>query len=112
MAYDKGLAQRVEEALESFDLSGLAGKKMFGGVGYLLEGNLACGVINDQLIVRVGKDAYGDALKKPGVSLFDIRGGRPMTGWVMVSMEVLDEDDALLSWVRQGVSFAGTLPPK
>jgi len=63
MAFDEGLAQRVRE--EIGQLPGFVEKKMFGGVGFMLRGNMACGVINEDLIVRVGPDRYQDALAPP-----------------------------------------------
>ena len=109
MAYDETLALRVSTALAS--LSNLAEKKMFGGVGYLLNGNMACGVYKEYLIVRVGPDHYDEALEKEHTKVFDIT-GRPMTGWVMVTPQGCAADDDLQSWVRQGLEFAATLPPK
>jgi len=109
MPYDEKLALRVRIALEN--LPGLTEKKMFGGVGYLLHGNMACGVHKEFLIVRIGPDAYQDALDKPHTKVFDIT-GRPMTGWVMVTPEGCTDSAALTSWVQRGVDFAATLPPK
>ncbi len=111
MAYDETLAKRVDAALEKLNPPKLVDKKMFGGIGFMVQGNLACGVIDDRLIVRVGKEAYEEVLTKPGVGLFDIT-GRPMSGWVMVEAEALESDAALAGWVEQGVEFALTLPPK
>lgn len=90
---------------------GVEERAMFGGLSFLLHGNLACGVIGDDLCVRVGVDDYEEALAKPGAREFDFS-GRPMRGWVMVAGNTLDEEEALDSWVRRGVDFAGTLPPK
>ncbi|MGD2040408.1 MAG: TfoX/Sxy family protein [Anaerolineae bacterium] len=109
MAYDEGLAQRVREALG--DLPGLVEKKMFGGVGYLVQGNMACGVNQDDLIVRVGPEAYEDALVEPHTRVFDMT-GRPMRGWIVVTPEGYGSDADLDEWVQRGVRFAATLPPK
>jgi TfoX/Sxy family transcriptional regulator of competence genes len=109
MPYDKGLAQRIEETLE--DVSGVEEKKMFGGICYLVNGNMACGVYKDYLIVRVGPDAYKKALARPYAKEFDIT-GKSMKGWVMVSEQGYDDDAALHDWVRMGLDFAGSLPPK
>jgi TfoX/Sxy family transcriptional regulator of competence genes len=111
MAYDERLAKRVDAALEKLNPPKLVDKKMFGGIGFMVQGNMACGVIDERLIVRVGKEAYEEALAKPGTRLFDIT-GRPMSGWVMVEAEVLESDAALAGWVEQGVRFALSLPPK
>jgi TfoX/Sxy family transcriptional regulator of competence genes len=109
MAYDEGLAQRIQEILD--DIPGIEEKKMFGGICYLIKGNMACGVYKDFLIVRVGPDNYADSLAKPHAAEFDIT-GRPMKGWVMVSAEGYDDDAVLHDWVRMGLDFAGSLPPK
>jgi len=109
MAYDEGLAQRVREEL--IHKPGYEEKKMFGGIGFMLLGNMACGVISEDLIVRVGPDRYDESLAEPHVKEFDMT-GRPMTGWVVVSPEGTRADEDLLSWVECGVAFASTLPAK
>ena len=109
MAYDEGLAQRVLETLEG--TPGMTEKKMFGGVGYLLNGNMACGVNRDTLIVRVGPQAYQEALAQPHVRVFDMT-GRPMKGWVVVEPPGYEADEDLKSWVQRGLDFASSLPPK
>jgi TfoX/Sxy family transcriptional regulator of competence genes len=109
MAYDEGLAQRIREALG--DLPGLVEKKMFGGVGFMVHGNMACGVHKDALVVRVGPKEHKEALARPHTRPFDIT-GRPMTGWVMVAPEGCQSDEDLKDWVKDGVDFAITLPPK
>ena len=109
MAYDAGLAQRVRRIISSAD--DLVEKEMFGGLAFLLNGNMACGVIGDEVIVRVGKDHYADALEKEGAREFDFS-GRPMAGWVTVEARALEEDDDLRQWVEQGASLARSLPAK
>ena len=109
MAYDEGLAQRIREQLT--DEHGVVEKQMFGGVAFLLGGNMSVGVIKDEMCVRVGPDAYEAALAQPGARLFDFS-GRPMKGWVMVGTEGLADDDTFAAWVARGVSFARSLPPK
>jgi len=84
---------------------------MFGGVGYLLHGNMACGVLDDALIVRVGLEAYEAVLKRPHTSVFNIT-GRVMRGWVTVNPDGTSNNDDLSEWVEQGIKFALTLPPK
>jgi TfoX/Sxy family transcriptional regulator of competence genes len=109
MAYDKDLADRVGHALAAEP--GLEQKRMFGGVGYLLFGNMVCGVLKDDLIVRVGKEHYDDLLADPSARVFDIT-GREMKGWVMIDPDGTDSDQSLSSWVHHGLAFARTLPPK
>jgi TfoX/Sxy family transcriptional regulator of competence genes len=109
MAYDEILANRIRELLQ--DRIGFQEKKMFGGTGFLLHGNMACGVIRDDLIIRVGGDGYTGALLKPHVELFDLT-GRAMSGWVVVKEPGYRSDDHLREWVEQGVAYCLTLPAK
>ena len=109
MAYDEGLAQRVREVLG--DLPGLVEKKMFGGVGFMVKGNMACGVHKDMLIVRVGPEAYEETMQYPHTRPFDMT-GRAMKGWVMVEPGGFDSQADLEEWVTAGLNFALTLPAK
>ena len=109
MAYDQSLAQRIRAELNK--LPDLQEKKMFGGVGFLVQGNMACGVHGEELIVRVGSQRYDEALSQPHTRPFDMT-GRPMSGWVMVTPEGYETESDLRSWVRQGVEFARSLPAK
>lgn len=109
MAYDKLLAQKVR--LELAGLPGIEEKKMFGGVGFLIHGNMACSILNDELIVRVGPDNYQEALNLPQARKFDLT-GRSMRGWFMVSAGTLAKENELSAWIKRGVSFAKTLPHK
>jgi TfoX/Sxy family transcriptional regulator of competence genes len=109
MAYDEELASRIELILEG--KPNIVAKKMFGGIGYLLNGNMACGVHKDLLVVRVGPDTYEEALSEPHTTIFDVS-GRPMKGWIMVEPEGLTSQELLSSWVNRGLLFALTLPQK
>lgn len=109
MAYDEQLAKRVRPLLSR--RSGFSEKKMFGGVGYLLDGNMCIGVWKEFLIVRVGPDGYHAALRKSFAKKFDIT-GRAMTGWVMVAPEGVADDDELSEWVLHAVAFVRGLPKK
>jgi len=109
MAYDVVLAERVREALG--ERPGLVEKKMFGGIGFMLQGNMACGVNKEDLIVRVGPERYEQALAKPYARPFDFA-GRPMKGSVMVAPDGYESDSAIESWVQQGADFALSLPAK
>ena len=109
MAYDEQLAERVRRALAGRD--GLSEKKMFGGIAFLLSGNMSCGVVKEDLMVRVGPAQYEQALALPHARPMDFT-GRPMTGMVYVGREGLRSDADLAGWLRLGVEFAATLPPK
>ncbi|MFG3410490.1 RNA methyltransferase [Streptomyces sp. CC53] len=109
MAFDEGLAERVRAHLGADPA--VMEKRMFGGLAFLHAGNMAVGVIGDDLMVRVGPDATDTALARPGARVFDFT-GRPMRGWVVVDASVLTEDEALAEWVDQGYAFAAGLPPK
>jgi hypothetical protein len=109
MAYDEELAQRLRSVLG--ELPGLQEKKMFGGVGFILHGNMACGVHGNDLIVRVGVEKYQEALAQPHTHIFDMT-GRPMTGWIVVDPLGLVEATELRQWVLRGVEFVKTLPDK
>ena len=109
MAYDEGLAQRIRDVLG--EQPRLVEKKMFGGVGFMIHGNMACGVHKDALIVRVGPEGYEEALAKPHTRPFDMT-GRPMKGWVMVTPDGYESDEVLEDWVQQGLDFALSLPAK
>jgi TfoX/Sxy family transcriptional regulator of competence genes len=109
VAYNEGLAQRVREVLG--DQPGLVEKKMFGGVGFLVQGNMACGVNKEDLIVRVGPERYEGALAEAHTRPFDMT-GRPMTGWVVVTATGYASDAELARWVQEGLAFALSLPAK
>jgi TfoX/Sxy family transcriptional regulator of competence genes len=109
MAYDAVLAARVAKALAG--VPGVLEKRMFGGVGYLVRGNMACGVHGSDLIVRVGPERSADALAQPGARPFDLS-GKAMAGWVYVAPGAIEADRELVRWVVQGVDFAETLPAK
>ena len=109
MPYNEELELRIRQVLSG--LPDLTVRRMFGGIGFLVKGNMACGVHKDALIVRVGLEGYEEALTTPYTRPFDIT-GRPMKGWVMVEWEGYKSDDDLQGWVRQGIDFALTLTPK
>jgi hypothetical protein len=109
MAYDTALASRVRDLLgENPDMSE---KEMFGGIAFLLSGNMAVGVTRDDLMVRIDPDDYDEAVAMTGVRAFDMT-GRPMRGWILVAPEVTAELEDLGKWVEIGLEFAGTFPPK
>ena len=109
MADDEELAHRVRELLGEED--GLSEQRMFGGLAFLLDGNMAVAVSTRGLLVRVGPDAADEALAKPGAGEMQM-GQRVMRGWIRVDPETLATKRQLGPWVRQGVRFARTLAPK
>lgn len=109
MAYDETLTERVRELLAAVDE--LDERKMFGGISFMLNGNYCCGVLNDDLVVRLGADAHDNALGEPHAREMDFT-GRPMRGWVYVSPDGTIADGSLAAWVNRGVAHARSLPPK
>jgi TfoX/Sxy family transcriptional regulator of competence genes len=109
MAYDPRLADDVRAHLG--DHPGLTEKQMFGGIAFMVNGNMAVGVSGNELMVRVGKEAHDEAVARPGARIFDLS-ARPMRGWVSVAPEGFATDGDLHSWIEQGVAYAEGLPPK
>jgi TfoX/Sxy family transcriptional regulator of competence genes len=109
MAYDEGLAQRVREALSG--RADLSERKMFGGLCFMLGGNMCCGIVRDELMLRTGPDAYAPTLARPHAREMDFT-RRAMKGMVYVGTEGVAEDAALAEWLAIAVDFAGSLPPK
>lgn len=109
MAFDEQLADRVRKQLRK--QKGLSEKRMFGGVAFLLNGNMCCGIHKRDLIVRLGVDQAEGALAKPHTRVFDLT-GRALKGWVTVKPAGLEDDKALAKWVRAAAEFASSLPEK
>jgi hypothetical protein len=110
MPVDQDFANRIREELA--DVDGITEKAMFGGLAFLLHGNMAVGIMSTgDLMVRVGPDATEEALSKPHTRLFEMR-GRSMTGWVIVALEGVKTKRQLGPWVKRGVAFASSLAPK
>src|SRR6516164_3221839 len=109
MAFSEALAARIRQRLAR--RKNIEEKKMFGGVGFLLNGNLLVGVWKDSLIVRLGPEESDEALKEPHVKEFDIT-GRPMKGWVLVESGGVEDDDQLNGWIQRAMKFVGKLPAK
>ncbi len=109
MAFSESLAGRLRDALAR--KKNVEEKKMFGGVGFLLHGNMLVGVWKNSLIVRVGPEGYEDALLEPHVNEFDIT-GRAMKGWIMVEPEGIEEDGQLKEWIERATRFVKALPQK
>jgi len=108
MAYDETLADRIRDALAGED--GVTERKMFGGLAFMVGGHMACGIVKEELMLRLGAEGADEALDRPHTRPMDFT-GRPMTGMVFVSPAGL-RGAALARWVGQAVTFARSLPPK
>jgi TfoX/Sxy family transcriptional regulator of competence genes len=108
MAYDEKLADRIRDVLAGEE--GVTERKMFGGIAYMVNGNMACGIVRDDLMLRLGAEAAEKALDRPHVRQMDFT-GRPMTGMVYVGPAGV-RGVALRNWVAKAVTFARSLPPK
>jgi TfoX N-terminal domain len=109
MAYDEVLAERVKEVISARE--GFSERKMFGGIGFMVGGKMACGVSGDALMVRLDPDEAEKALAEEHVRVFDMT-GRPMKGWILVGPEATASDEDLAGWVDAGAEFAASLPQK
>ncbi len=109
MAYSEALAKRVREVLA--DRSGVVEKKMFGGLAFMVDGNMCCGIVGDELMLRVGKDRYEQVLSSPHARAMDFT-GKPLAGMVYISTGGLRTGDSLSQWVACALDFVSTLPPK
>ena len=109
MPYSESLAARIRDVLAG--RHGITEKKMFGGIAFLLHGNMCVGVWKTSMIARLGPEGAAAALEAPNIVEFDIT-GRPMKGWIVVEAEGIDTDKQLLQWVERAVEFVETLPRK
>jgi|tagenome__1003787_1003787.scaffolds.fasta_scaffold20634344_2 hypothetical protein len=108
VAYDEDLADRVRAQLD--DDPGLTERKMFGGIAWMLEGNMAVGLIGTGLLVRLGPSADA-AVDEPNASV-PMMGTRPMRGFVVVAPEGVETEEQLGGWIARGRDVARSLPPK
>ena len=109
MAYDEALAARIRKILGK--KKGLVAKQMFGGIAFLLNGNMCVGIHKNELIVRLDPDGTDAALEKSHTRLFDLS-GRPMKGWILVAPKGIATDAQLGKWIDVAAKYAGALPPK
>jgi TfoX/Sxy family transcriptional regulator of competence genes len=109
MAFNERLAERIRGSLSR--RKGFAEKKMFGGVGFLLHGNMCVGVHGSDLIVRLAPEETAAVLKQAHTRRFDLT-GRPMKGWILVEPAGLKTDAQLHKWIDVAARFAGALPAK
>lgn len=117
MPYDEGVAQRVREALDQ-QLENNPGarakvleKKMFGGLAFMVNGNMCCGVQGSTLMLRIGPDQYKDALQRPHARAMDFT-GKPLKGFLYVDEPGFEDDADLNKWIERALGFAGSLPAK
>lgn len=109
MPYDERLGERIQKVLAS--RKGVTQKKMFGGLAFMLNGNMCCGVIKDFLVLRLGLDLSQKALSEPHTRLFDLA-GRVEKGIILVTPPGYETEDALRKWVERAVDFTSSLQPK
>jgi TfoX/Sxy family transcriptional regulator of competence genes len=109
VAYDETLAERARQVLSARE--DVVERKMFGGIAWMVAGNMACGVLGDELVVRVGPDDTDKALAEAHTRPFEM-GGRTSRGFVLVAPEATADEADLAGWVDAGADFAASLPPK
>ena len=109
MAYDESTAERVRLVLAG--RPDLAERHMMGALCFMVRGSMCCGVTGSALMVRVGREAYTQALHEPHVRPLELAGRRP-TGFVLVDVAGYRSDSALATWVQRGIDFVSTLPAK
>lgn len=109
MAYDEELAQRIRDLVSTEP--GHDEKKMFGGIAFMLNGNMAVGVSGDEVMVRVGVDGFDEAIAHADVRPFEMK-GRGMAGWVLAGGSAIAKPAGLQEWVDVGLAIAGSLRPK
>jgi TfoX/Sxy family transcriptional regulator of competence genes len=109
MAFSEALAGRIRQRLAR--RKNVEEKKMFGGVGFLLNGNMLVGVWKDSLCVRIGPDQAEEALLEPHVKEFDIT-GRAMKNWILVEPEGVEDDEQLMVWIQLAMKYVGKLQKK
>jgi TfoX/Sxy family transcriptional regulator of competence genes len=109
LAYDEAVARRVRAILTA--RPGVDEKRMFGGLAFLICGHMCCGILGDELMVRVGPAAYEAALKQPHARPMDFT-GRPLRGFVYVAPAGFDSKGSLEAWVARGAEFVASLPAK
>ncbi len=107
MSYDAGLAERILDCLPAHAKS----KKMFGGICYLDRGNMACGIIEDKLMLRLTKELVAEYRKEPHTADMDFT-KRPMPSMMYVTAEGIADDDQLRDWVGRAFAFTAGLPAK
>jgi TfoX/Sxy family transcriptional regulator of competence genes len=109
MAFDEAVAVHLRKVLAR--RKGVTERKMFGGLAFLLDGNMCCGVLGDRIVLRLGAEGAAEALREPHTRPMDFT-GRSMASMVYVMSEGYATEPALRGWVRKAVAFASSLPAK
>lgn len=110
MPYDPELADRIRDHVADMPL--LTEKKMFGGIGWMIGGHMACGAHSDgRLMIRCSREDWPGFIAEPGAGGFT-HGSRQMTGWVLVDADAVDAPADLRKWLDRGCDFAASQPPK
>jgi TfoX/Sxy family transcriptional regulator of competence genes len=109
MAYDEGLAQRIREEMQN--IPEVSEKKMFGGLAFMVHGNMCAGIVGDTLMLRVGPEQYAQALMRPHARKMDFT-GKPMNGFVYVDAAGFESDDDLKGWIKTALHYVVKLPSK
>jgi TfoX/Sxy family transcriptional regulator of competence genes len=109
MAYDEDLATRIREVLA--DRPDMTERKMFGGIAFMIGGHMACGVVDDDLMLRLGEEGADAALDRPHTRVMDFT-GRPTKGAIYVEPAGTAGDGDLRAWIERALAFVATLPPK
>lgn len=109
MAFSETLASRIRDVIVSE--RDITEKKMFGGIAFMLNGHMFAGIVGDDLMLRIGKDGYDDALKRAHVRPMDFT-GRPMQGFIYVGPAGIKTRGALKSWIDKAAAYARACPPK
>jgi TfoX/Sxy family transcriptional regulator of competence genes len=109
MAFDNNLADRIRKQLAQ--QKGLTEKRMFGGIGFLLNGNMCCGVLGAEVIIRFDPEQTEKVLTHKHTRIFDFS-GRPMKGWIFVGTQAVETESDLKHWLQIGLKYAKSLPSK
>ena len=110
MAYDERLAERIRRVLDKH--RAVTEKKMFGGIAFMLHGHMCCGILKNNLMIRVGHERYQEALVRPHARPMEFFPRHPKKGFVFVGSGGYRTDEALRKWVEQAVEFVSSLPKK
>lgn len=109
MAYDERTAERIRHAVRR--RRGVSERRMFGGLCFLLNGHMCCGLVGADLVLRLGEEGAADALLEPATRPMDFT-GTPLKSMVYVAPAGYSTDEALAAWLARAMRFVRTLPPK